>query len=191
MIRNPAILMVVGALWIGVPATVGAADVHKIDLAHSSVIFRVKHLGIAPTFGWFRQFSGTFILDEQAPHRSSVSIVVDTASVYTGDKKRDQHLRSPDFFNAKQYPKITFKSTKVARSGKRWKIAGELEMHGTVQPVTLVMAQLGEGKDPWGNYRVGFEGSVELKRSRFGMTKMIGVAGDDVRVLLAVEGIKQ
>ena len=192
MTRKIAIsLIVAGVIGTGLPAAAGAADKYKIDLSHSAVIFRVMHLGIAPTYGRFRQLSGTFSLDAKAPHRSAVSIVVAANSVYTADKKRDAHLRGPDFFNVKQYPKISFKSSTVTRSGKQWKVAGKLELHGVVRPVTVVLAQVGAGKDPWGGYRVGFEGSFEIKRSAFGMTKMIGPASDEVRITLAFEGIKQ
>ena len=184
-------IVVAGLLGTGLPVAARAADQYKIDLAHSVVLFRVMHLGIAPTYGRFRQLSGTFSLDAKAPHRSAVSIVVEAKSVYTADKKRDAHLRSPDFFNTKQYPKISFKSTKVTRTGKRWKVAGKLELHGVARPVTVVMEQVGGGKDPWGGYRVGFEGSFKIKRSEFGMTKMIGPASDEVRITLAFEGIKQ
>lgn len=192
MTHRIAFPAVIAALLLpGLPATAKAADQYKVDLAHSAVLFRVMHVGISPTYGRFRQLEGTFALDPKAPQKSTVSIVVDAASVYTAEKKRDAHLRSPDFFNVKQYPKIKFTSTKVTRSGKNWKVAGKLELLGVVRPVTVVMAQVGEGKDPWGGYRAGFEGSLTISRSAFGMTKLMNLADDEVRLTLAFEGIKQ
>jgi polyisoprenoid-binding protein YceI len=189
--RSALAVRSVVVLALVAPGAAHAADTYKIDPVHSSIIFRVMHFGVAPVYGWFRQLSGSFTLDEKEPQRSSVSVVVEAASIYTGDKQRDQHLRSPDFFNVKQYPKLSFTSAKVARAGKTWTLSGKLELHGAVRPVTVELAQLGSAKDPFGKHRIGFEGKLLIRRSAFGMTKMIGPAGDEVTLLLAFEGIKQ
>lgn len=183
--------LVAAALVLGAPAVASAADQHKIDVTHSSIIFKVKHFNFSYVYGRFRSFSGSFNLDDKSPNKSSVKIEVDASSVYTAEKKRDAHLRNPDFFNVKLYPKIKFVSTKVKRRGKAWYVTGNLTLHGVTKPVTAKMAFVGSGKDPWGNYRSGFTGSMKIKRSQFGMTNVMGPAGDDIELMLAFEGIKQ
>ncbi len=126
-----------------------------------------------------------------APARSSVSIDVDAASVFTANKKRDKHLRGPDFLNVKQFPKISFRSTKVRKSGKELKVQGKLTLHGVTKPITVRMLLVGKGKDAWGNNRIGFEGSFVVKRSNFGIAKMKGAVGEKLHMIVAVEGIKK
>jgi len=120
--------------------------------------------------------------------------------VDTGNAKRDEHLRGPDFFNAKEFPAISFKSTSLtatesdgADAGKAYTLAGDLTLMGVTKPITVQAVKLAEGKDPWGNFRIGFDTSFKIKRSDFGMTYGVdnGVVGDEVTIMLSFEGIKK
>lgn len=165
---------------------------YEVDKSHSAILFRVKHLGIGYTYGHFREFSGTFTVDEQTPASSSVELTVKLESVDTNDEKRDQHLKSPDFFGVNQFPTMTFKSTSVKKDGEdTYAITGDLSLHGVTKSVTINMAKTGQGDDPWGNHRIGFEGIFKIKRSAFGMDKLMEAAGDEIRIIVAIEGIRK
>ena len=168
-----------------------AAEAYTIDPAHSFVMFRIKHLDLGYVYGRYNEFSGSLQLDEADPAASSVSIEVKAASVDTGVKQRDDHLRSPDFFNVEQFPTITFKSTAVKKvDDKRFDVTGDMTIHGVTKPVTVRMEKIGAGKDPWGKTRVGFEGTVELKRLEFGVAGTPDMVSDDLRLILAFEATR-
>ena len=119
-------------------------------------------------------------------------IQVNSQNVDTAVEKRDNHLRSPDFFNAAEYPAIHFKSTSVKKAGPdNYVIAGDLTLLGKTRPITVKARQTGEGKDPWGNYRRGFETVFTIKRSEFGMNFMMGGVSDEVQLTVSVEGVRQ
>lgn len=173
------------------------AATYEIDPDHSSVNFKIRHL-VSKTAGKFDKFKGSFEYEKGKSESWSVNAEIETASINTNTKKRDDHLRSKDFFDVAKYPKITFKSTKVAdaRSSEA-KLHGELTMHGVTKPVELDLEVGGEGKDPWGNERVGFTAKTKLNRKDFGIeynkTLETGgvLLGDDVEVVLEIEGIKK
>ena len=168
-----------------------AAETYKLDPDHTAVIFRVKHLGVAYVYGRFSGPTGSFVFDESSPANSSIEIQVDAKNVDTAVAKRDNHLKSPDFFDAGEHPLIKFKSTSVKKSGPdSYEVSGNLTLLGKTQPVTVKALQTGNVKDPWGNFRQGFETSFSIKRSDFGMDFMMGVAGDDVLLTVSVEGIR-
>lgn len=183
---------VVLAAAVLAPATsaVRAAETYDVDKSHSSILFRVKHLGVSYAYGRFNDFSGTVVVDADAA-KCSVEIVAKTESVDSNDAKRDQHLKSPDFFNVKQFPALSFKSTKVAISGEKYEVTGDLTMKGVTKPLTVVLDRVGSGKDPWGGYRTGFEGTFTVKRSDFGMNYMPDGIGDEVKILISIEGIRK
>ena len=169
-----------------------AAETYKLDPAHTSVVFRIKHLGVAYVYGRFNGPTGSFVFDESSPAKSSIEMQVDAKNVDTAVQKRDNHLKSPDFFNAGEHPLITFKSTSVKKSGKdSYDISGNLTLLGKTKPITVKARQTGTGKDPWGNYRRGFETSFTVNRSDFGMDFMMKVAADDILLTVSVEGIRQ
>ena len=169
-------------------STAAQAQTYTVDRSHSAILFKAKHANVSYTYGMFRGFSGSLTV---AGKKSQVAIEVDAGSVYTGEKKRDGHLASPDFLNAKQFPKITFNSTKVQQRGKSVVVAGKLTLHGVTKDVKLTMVHIGSGKGPDGKERIGFEGTLKIKRSAYGMTKMIPMVGDDVTLTISIEGIKQ
>ena len=187
----PVILAVlIGALALG-PIALAAPVNYEVDRGHSALLFRIKHVDVGFTYGRFNDFSGKMVVDEANPAGSSVELTAQIASVDTNDAKRDQHLKSPDFFNANQFPTMTFKSTSVSKTGEEFSVQGDLTLHGVTKPTTITMKKTGEGDDPYGNHRIGFEGAMTIKRSDFGMDKMPGAVGDWVWITVAVEGIKK
>lgn len=186
------LLIVVGLLLAGFINPAAAAETYKLDPAHTSVVFRIKHLGVAYVYGRFNGPTGAFVFDESSPSKNSIQMQVDAQNVDTAVQKRDNHLKSPDFFNAGEHPLITFKSTSVKKSSKdSYEITGNLTLLGKTKPITVKALQTGTGKDPWGNYRRGFETSFTISRSDFGMDFMMKVVADDVLLTVSVEGIRQ
>ncbi|HJL41885.1 MAG TPA: YceI family protein [Myxococcales bacterium LLY-WYZ-16_1] len=176
-----------GALLLGLAVTGAAqAATYEIDPSHTFVLFEVKHLGVGKAHGMFRKTTGKFDPDE-----GMLKVSIDANSLYTANKKRDDHLRGPDFFNTKQFPKITFESTKVKKEGDKLRITGDLTIKGKTKSVELMMSKVGEGKDPWGNFRAGYEGSVVLDRMDFGVDYMPDGLSKDVKLTLAVEGVRK
>lgn len=173
-------------------AAPSAADAYEIDAAHSTVLFRAKHLDVSYTYGRFNDFSGAVTFDAAKPENSKVEVEIKTESVDTANEKRDAHMRSPDFFDAKQFPTCNFRSTSV-KKGKDGHLAvtGDFTLHGVTKPVTLDVEPVGSGKDPWGGERAGFHGTCTLKRSEFGMNFMPEALGEDVLITVSIEGVKK
>ena len=168
-----------------------ATESYSIDPAHSFVQFTIGHLGISKTVGRFNTFEGNFKLDKDDVSSNGVELVVDTSSVDTNHQKRDDHLRSPDFLDVKQYPEITFKSTSFSGTLDGGTLKGELTLHGVTQAVEFDLQQVGEGKDPWGGYRAGFTATTSLKRSDFGVTYFIPGVTDETQISVFIEGIRK
>jgi len=169
-----------------------AAETYKLDPAHTSIVFRVKHLGVAYVYGRFNGPTGSFVFDESSPSKSAVEMQAETKNVDTAVEKRDTHLKSPDFFNAREYPLVSFKSKSVKKlSENTYAVSGDLALLGKTRPITVEVHATGAGKDPWGNFRRGFETSFSIKRSEFGMDFMMGGVSDEVNLTVSVEGIRQ
>ena len=167
-----------------------AADTYEIDTAHSMILFRAKHMGITYNYGRFNEFTGKLMIDETDISKSMVEFEVKTASVDTANEKRDQHLRSSDFFSAKQFPIITFKSTKVSmKDGKEdmLEITGDLELLGVKKSITVDVEITGKAKGRQGEPLIGFESIFTIKRSEFGMTYGAGAVSDDIRLIVTIE----
>jgi len=171
-----------------------AADKYEIDPIHSHLLFKIKHLGLGYQYGRFNKFSGTVVVDEKNLANSKVELKAETASVDTNTPKRDDHLRSPDFFNAKQFPTLSFKSSKVEKAGANaFKVSGTLTMHGVSKPVSFTFHKTGQGKGMQGEFRMGGEATFTIKRSQWGITTYIKEGGlsDDVTLILSFEGVKK
>jgi polyisoprenoid-binding protein YceI len=170
----------------------------KLDPAHSSADFKVKHMMISNVKGSFSGLNGTLVEDPTDPTRSSVEASVDVTTVSTGDPQRDGHLKSADFFDAEKYPKMTFKSTAVKRTGEgEYSVTGDLTLHGVTKAVTFeVEGPSAPGKDPWGNTRIGLSASTKINRKDFGLSwnsalETGGIlVGEDVTITLDVQFIK-
>src|SRR5437899_11307472 len=143
----------------------------NIDATHSHATFAVRHMVVSTVKGHFNVLSGTLNLDEANPTNSSVEAEVDAASIDTNEPNRDNHLRSPDFFDVEKYPKITFKSTKVEPAGdNEYKVTGYLTMQGVTKPVVFEVEHSGEIKDPYGFRRAGLNAKTKISRKEWGLT---------------------
>ena len=190
-INNIATFIVCGLL-VALTTTTAAAETYKVDPVHSAISFKIKHLGIAYVRGRFNNASGTIIFDDKMPGKSSVEISVKVDDIDTVNAKRDKDLKSYNFFDAEKYPLISFQSETFKKTGEgTYEVSGRLSFHGVTRPFTVKVEHIGSGKDPWGGYRAGFETSFKVKRSDFGMTHMLGGVGDEVRLTVNIEGIRQ
>jgi polyisoprenoid-binding protein YceI len=170
---------------------VRAGDTYKVDPVHSSIIFRIKHMNISNVFGRFNEPTGTFVIDDADPTKTTLNFEIQAANVDTHNAQRDTHLKGPDFFNAKQFPTITFKSTAVKKGeGNMLDVTGDLALHGVTRSITVPVEITGQG-DFAGSHRVGLETTLTIKRSEYDMKNMVGPVGDDVRLNIAFEGAKQ
>jgi polyisoprenoid-binding protein YceI len=172
-------------------ARAGAADAYTVDAVHSSVVFRAKHMNASHAWGRFNDISGSFALDGSDPSKSVLDFQVKAASIDTGNPARDKHLKGTDFFNAVQYPVISFKSKSVAKTADGYEASGELTLHGVTKPLKVKVTPVGSGKGPTGAAIAGIDASFYVKQSEFGMTKMVGPIGDDVWVNVSIEGVKK
>ena len=182
-------------------ATAGAvlADpvTYQIDPAHSQVGFNVRHF-FSHVPGRFNDFEGAVTYDDKDVAKSSVEITIKTASIYTNNDRRDNHLRSNDFFAADSFPTITFKSTKVTPAGEnKFKVDGNLTIRGITKPVTLDATFLGAGNVGMGGLRAGWEATTTVNRKDFNVSwnRVLDqggtMLGDDVAIQLGVEGMKR
>jgi polyisoprenoid-binding protein YceI len=179
--------LIVPAL-IAAASAVSAAD-YDVDPVHTEVMFKVNHFGISNFLGRFNETSGKISWDEADPSKSSFKYEIKAESIDTNFAKRDQHLKSPDFLDAKQFATLTFVSKSVRRApGEEYVVEGDLTIHGVTKPMQVVVQKTGEGKDPTGAQRIGFWSTFTIKRSDFGMTNMVGPVGDAIDITMASEG---
>jgi polyisoprenoid-binding protein YceI len=167
-----------------------------IDAAHSGIQFTVRHMVISKVRGAFERYEGAIDFDEADPTASRVSVRIDTSSIDTHEPKRDEHLRSADFFDVATFPAIAFESKRIDRlGGDRYRVVGDLTIRGNTAEVELDAEYLGTGTDPWGNRRVGFQARGELSRKEFGLTwnqvlETGGVlVGDRIEIALDVQAV--
>ena len=170
---------------------------YEIDRSHSMVEFVGRHLMVTKVRGHFGSYSGAITIAEP-PGESSVNVTIDAASIDTGDEKRDAHLRSPDFLDVENHPTLEFRSTGIdVGDDERFRITGDLTVHGETHPVTLDATFDGSFSDPWGGSRVGFTASTEIDREKWGLTWNVpletgGVlVGKKIRLDLTVSAVKQ
>ena len=190
MLKKSLLALSLGAaVWAG---NALAAD-YAIDKKgqHAFINFKISHLGYSWLYGTFKDFDGTFSFDAQKPEASKVSVEINTASVDSNHAERDKHLRSADFLNVDKHPKASFVSTAVKSTGEGLAdITGDLTLNGVTKPVTIAASFVGEGKDPWGGYRTGFEGTTTLTLKDFNIKTSLGPASETVQLTLSVEGVR-
>jgi polyisoprenoid-binding protein YceI len=186
------LLMVFGFLSLVLANFAVAAETYVIDPVHSSVDFKVRHLGISWVQGSFQKFAGKGMFDLDKPETSALEVTVEAGSITTGNEKRDGHLKSEDFFNAAKFPTLTFKSTKVVKKGEgSFEVTGDMTLLGVTKPLTFVVNTFGPVEGMQKELRRGGDTEFTIKRSDFGMAKMVGPIGDEVKVSLAFSAIKQ
>ena len=193
-IGSLVLLLLIGSA--GITQSMGVTA-YEIDTAHSMIIFRAKHNGVSYNYGRFNEFTGQIVMTStdvsgNMVPGSMVEFEVKAASVDTGNEKRDQHLRSSDFFSAKQFPVITFKGTEVkAKKGAKdvLEVTGDLELHGVKKSITVDVEITGRAKGRDGESLIGFESTFTIKRSEFGMTYGMGGISDDIRITVSIEAV--
>jgi polyisoprenoid-binding protein YceI len=175
------------------------AETWQIDPAHTNVEFSVRHMMISNVKGQFQKTAGTVDVNGKDPTSAKIDATIDATSINTRVDKRDAHLKSPAFLDVDKFPTITFKSTKVEADGPgKWKVTGDLTLHGVTKPVVLEVEGTGAPiNDPMGNTRAGASATAKIKRSDFGLTwnqplETGGVmVGDEVAISIDVEAIKK
>ena len=154
---------------------------------HASVFFKASHLGYSYIIGRFNDFEGSFSHDTSNPSASKASVTINAKSLDTNHAERDKHLRGENFLDVSKFPTITFTSTGYSAGSEGDKLEGDLSFHGVTRAVTIDINHIGEGPDPWGGYRSGFEGSVVLKASDFDLPEWLG----NLEISLIAEGVRQ
>ena len=173
-----------------------AAEHYTIDTEgmHAFVTFKIKHLGYSWLEGHFNRFSGDFNYDEDQPSNNHVKMDIDISSLDSNHAERDKHLRSDRFFDSKKYPKATFVSTSWKALGKdKATLNGRFTLRGVTKNISINVSQIGAGKDPWGGYRRGFEGTTTLHLSDYNMEEggKLGPLAENVELWISIEGIRQ
>lgn len=187
-----AVLGFIALLLAATPA-LAAPDKYSFDPAHTQILFSVSHLGFSHSHGRFNKLDGSFTFDEKNPAASTIDMTIDTSSVDMGSNEWDDAVTADALLNAKKFPKMTFKSTGVTKTGdKTGSVTGDLTLLGVTKPVTLNVTYNKSGNHPYTkNHLAGFSASATLKRSEFGMVKYLPDVGDDVTITIEVEGIRQ
>jgi polyisoprenoid-binding protein YceI len=195
MLKKTLAALAIGSAVLS--ANVMAAD-YVVDTTgqHAFVDFKISHLGYSYITGTFKTMDGKFSFDAAKPEDSKIEFNVNPASVFTNNAERDKHISSKDFLKVADFPKATFVSTSVKSTGKNAAgkdtadVTGDLTIAGVTKPVVVKATFLGEGKDPWGGYRAGFEGTTSIKRSDFGKMMDLGPQSDAVDLYISFEGVK-
>lgn len=195
---NTLVKAVAAVVTLAIPAFASAAT-WNIDPDHSNVGFKVRHMMVSNVKGDFGKVAGVVDIDEKDITKSKVEVMIDTASIDTGVAKRDDHLKSPDFFDTAKYPSMTFVSQKVKKAGNgKLKVDGLLTLHGITKPVTLDVAGPTKAyKDPWGNIKRGATATTKINRKDFGLTYNAAIesggvmVGEEVDIALEVELVKK
>jgi polyisoprenoid-binding protein YceI len=178
----------------------GAGTLWTIDPGHSAIEFSIKHMKVATVRGRFTTFRGAIRFAGDRPHEAAVEVEIDAGSIDTGNAKRDEHLRSPDFFDVATYPTIAFRGTHVEPAGalrlERWRVAGDLTMHGVTRPVELEVEQTGSDPVLWDVEAASFAAATRISRKEFGiginLPRDVGllVIGDDVKIAINVQVVE-
>jgi polyisoprenoid-binding protein YceI len=170
----------------------------QIDPSHSEISFSIKHMMITTVRGRFTSFTGTLFIDDETPENSHVEGNVEVATIDTREPQRDEHLRSADFFDAANYPQMTFASRSIERNGRnRYRVHGDLQIRGVTRPVVFDVQEAGRVQDPWGARRIGYTATTKVNRRDFGLTWNVALeaggwlVGEEVRVEIELQAIEQ
>lgn len=192
VLASPAAAQTPAATTTRVAST---APTWRIDASHSELTFRVRHL-VSRVSGSFGEWSGSIVTEPNQFGQGSVQVAIKTASIHTGNTRRDEHLRSDDFFDAAQHPEITFRSRRVEVNGQDIRVHGDLTMRGVTKPVVLEGKYLGATKDGQGRERIGFEAETRINRHDFGVSwnnlvEGSAVVGEEVTISMVVAAVRQ
>jgi polyisoprenoid-binding protein YceI len=192
-IKAKSSVWITGVFSLFACTQIAQAKVFVIDPTHSNVGFAARHM-MSKVNGEFTKFSGELSYDPDHLEQGKVTATAEASSISTRDDKRDEHLKSDDFFAVKKFPKLVFESTKISKNGSnKYKMDGNLTMHGITHPVTFDVEALGEMDDPWGNHRAGFTAKAVVNRKDYSISwnKVLDkggvMIGDDVEINLNIE----
>ncbi|APC12753.1 MULTISPECIES: YceI family protein [Providencia] len=190
MLKKTVLGLATGALFL--TAGSALAETYQFDKQgqHAFIEFRIQHLGYSWVYGSFKDFDGNFTYDAKDPSKDKVEVTIKTGSIDTNHAERDKHLRSADFLNAAKFPEAKFVSTEVKKDGETYKITGDFTLNGVTKPITLDAKLMGEGKDPWGGYRAGFEAQGNIKLKEFNIKSDLGPKSQEAQLLISVEGVQ-
>ncbi len=195
-LRSLTATVILCALVLAAPlatSTAIAAD-YEMDIEgkHAFIRFKVSHLGFSYVLGEFPDFEGRFSYDVDDPSVASVEVEIDTTTVETHHAKRNVHIRSKDFLHVKKFPTAKFVSTGYEETGGGAGIlSGDLTLRGVTRPISIEMSRIGEGEDPWGSYRAGFEGTTIITMADFGIDYNLGPASRTAEIYFSIEGIRE
>ncbi|MEM7618527.1 MAG: YceI family protein [Pseudomonadota bacterium] len=187
-----AALSVAFITGFGAPAK-AEIETYTFDKAHTQILFFVNHLGFSNSQGEFHEYDGAFTFDRDNPENSNVNVTIQTTSIDMDDDKWDAHMKNEDFFNVDKFPEMTFNSTGVEVTGENTaNITGDLTILGVTQPVTLAVTHNKSAKHPFsGKFVAGFSAAAKIKRSDFGMNYGLPAIGDEVNLMIEVEGFRK
>ncbi|PYE31383.1 polyisoprenoid-binding protein YceI [Idiomarina fontislapidosi] len=189
-------LLALSAIVGSVLAAPAVAEDYVIDTEgqHAFIQFKIKHLGYSWLLGRFNDFEGKFSYDEANPSNASVEVTIDTASIDTNHAERDKHLRSDDFLNTSEYAEATFVSTRYvpdSDDANEGTLYGNFTLNGVTKEIAIDVEQVGAGEDPWGGFRRGFEGEVDLTLADYNIDYNLGPEAKEVELYLSIEGVRQ
>lgn len=190
MNRRFSTLIVAGFFAVTGLAAQADAQLFQVDPVHSFTLFEISHLDIGHVWGQGQGPTGAFFLDDDDLGTSSVEVTVKVDSISTGNEQRDKHIKGPDFFDDKQFPTMSFKSTSVKKAGdKSYEVAGNFTLHGVTKPIMVTINKIGEGdRGKQFGYRAGYETTFTIKRSDYNMSAMTNAVGDEVKIIVSLEG---
>jgi polyisoprenoid-binding protein YceI len=190
--RRVILFGLLGFLVLSQPNTVLSMSDFAIDPDRSSIIFRVKHLGITFVYGRFNHVTGRYVSPNGGAEKAGIDIHARVAGIDTGNVIRDNHLRSPDFFHAEKYPWIRFTSVSIeSLDAESFRVVGDLSFHGVTRRITVEAFHTGSREDAQGGSRTGFQTIFTISRSDYGMKYMLGGIGDRVELTVSVEGVQK
>lgn len=190
MFKKTVLGLTTGALFLTAGSALAATYQFDKQGQHAFIEFRIQHLGYSWVYGSFKDFDGSFTYDEKDPAKDKVEVTIKTGSIDTNHAERDKHIRGGDFLNAAKFPEAKFVSTAVKKDGETYKITGDFTLNGVTKPITLDAKLMGEGKDPWGGYRAGFEAQGNIKLKDFNIKSDLGPKSQEAELLISVEGVQ-
>ena len=159
---------------------------------HASIQFKISHLGYSWLWGRFNDFEGSLSYDRENPEASKISVTINTRSVDSNHAERDKHIRGKGLLEVEQYPQAHFISTSYTQDKENQGILkGDFTLHGVTNPISIDVRFIGEGKDPWGGYRIGFEGTTRLSLADYNITKNLGPSSKELELIFAIEAIQK
>lgn len=170
------------------------ADEYVIDTKgmHASIQFKIAHLGYSWLWGRFNDFDGHFSYDKNNPEAAKIEVTINTISIDSNNAERDKHLRGDEFLDVEKYPQSRFVSTSFTMDEDGTGILkGNFSLHGVTRPITINVKYIGEGDDPWGGYRVGFEGTTRIALADYKITRDLGPVSAELDLIFSIEGVRQ